>query len=210
MRNAAVAYPSKSHVSQRTLTKTNAYRFIYGKHDSPHGDEFKRQLQRNGSYAVTNLTLRLEDPEYTEHDLDCFIDSFSIVCPLYMNLKHLHIAAPYSVIKGATIENLMQLDSCFNDLHLDAWTFHSPIDDQWKGNQLEKLEITLRDGIAFPYAFPHILNGMSKHQASLKTVHLSNKSPHRLLVNKHLLPSRAYAHVHGIQLEENRIMPFLF
>lgn len=198
-------FSNAPRVHRRGSVRAHADRFIYGKRDSVLGD-FERQLKRKGSYAVTSLIVRLNDPNYTEKDVDLFVESFSKVHPLYMNLKQVHIDAPYSAIRGETIANIMNIDSCFNELRLDTWTFHSPCDDQWQGAQLDSLRVTLSDGVAFPYAFPLLLSGLSKHQASLKNLCLINESPHNLTVNKRLLPPRAFADIRGIEVVEDRML----
>jgi hypothetical protein len=192
----------------RRSVKTHAHRFIYGHHDSFHGD-YCKQLTRKGAYAITSLTVRLDDPKYTEKDVDVFLEEFVDACPLYINLKQLHLDAPYAALKGNTIGNLMQIESCHTELRLDIWTFHSPIDDQWKGHILHKVRVALNDGIAFPHAFPHILTGLAKHQSYLKYVHLKNQSPHRLVISKRLLPQRAFADIHDIEVEDDRTFLFL-
>ncbi len=187
--------------------KTYAHRFIYGNHD--YGD-FRQQLQRKGAYAVTSIVVRLDEPAYTEKDLERFVTEFYRYAPLYMNLKSLHIDAPYSAIKGQMLMELMQVESCFNDLRIDSWTFHSPLEEQWKGVPLQKIKLNMCDGIVFPFAFNNMLTGLCQHQNAIKHIDLVNLSPHSIEVNRKLLPSRAFVNVHGLTMINNINKDILF
>ena len=193
------------NTAHKRSVKTYAHRFIYGNND--HGS-FKRQLNLKGTYAVTSLIVRLDEPAYTEKDLERFIAEFHRYAPLYMNLTSLHIDAPYSAVKGQQIMDLMQVESCFNDLRIDSWTFHSPLEEQWKGTPLHKIKVNMRDGVAFPFAFTSMLTGLCQHQSSVKHIDLENLSPHPIEVSRKLMPPRAFIHLRGLTMSEDKLFFF--
>ena len=195
------AASSSSYMSGKRQVTANAYRFIYGDRDC-----YSQQLKKNGAFAVNSLVLQLNEPAYNEVDVGKFLDAFSKAVPLYMNLKELHIEAPYAALKGNMIRDTMSMDSCFTVLHIRSWTFHSASEDQWKSDniQLENLQIHLGDGITFPSAFKDILLGLSSHQPGLKQFHLKNGSPHNIVVNRSSIPPRTFIHSDGVVIAEQK------
>lgn len=180
--------------------RTNAIRFI-GSRDHL---RVEKQLSSEGLYAITSLIVTFDDPNSKEDQLYSFLKEFSNLSPSYINLKRLSLNVPYMVVKGDIIADIMRLDTFMNELELDAWAFHTPVENQWESENifLEKLKINMNDGCAFPSSFSDILTGLKCHQSSIKQLIMTNQSPHVININKRLLPAKADYYIENIKLQE--------
>lgn len=177
---------------QHTVTVKNIDKFIFKMRDI--------KLVR-GAYAVNRVRMVLDNNEDTEEVVYRFVDEFQKVSKNFINLKTLCIYSPYATYDGGLIKLIMNTPSTFTNLELDVFGFHSPQDDMWLSSSvdLKNIDVTFRDGIAFPKSGTDMFNGISKAH-KLDSVKISNESPYTPTMSLHSKLRRSMYIVRGVNV----------
>lgn len=191
---------------QTCVQVRNTYHFIRSSLD------FKKNT---GAYAVNEMIVNMNHDEYDEDNVREVIKEFAMTSKGYYNLRRLKINAPYAVLEGSDIADLMSIPSTFTDLELDLFAFHTPQEDMWKAcTRLQNIRITFHDGIGFPDAASQLLKGIETCK-NLESVRLHNESPHMprvymdITLKKKMVWVTGYSDVHYIKTtKQKKILPF--
>lgn len=169
--------------------------------------------EKTNAYAVNDMIVQMTNDTHKEYDVRCFIEAFAVKSKAYYNLRRLQINAPFAVLEGRDIENIMNIPSTFTDLELNIFAFHSPKDDMWKGNaRLQSVGLKFYDGIAFPNSASELLGGIMHHK-KIREIRLRNESPHMPTLHidtslrRKVLFAHGYANMHSDK--QTKHVPYL-
>jgi hypothetical protein len=159
------------------VTVANAYKFVHSPSD------FRTT---KGAYAVNDLHIMVKDGKDNSEDVVIdLIKTFKKESSKYYNLKTLYINAPYAIINGNTILDIMSAQSTLTQLYIDICSFHTPMENMWiptNGIKLRELNVKFSDGAAFPFAGTHILKDL-ENNPDIDEISITNQSPHTPFVN---------------------------
>lgn len=152
--------------------KCSYSKYVYFNYD------YKKELRDyNGAYGTNELMAYFYDSSCNEKFIAKFIKDFRGVSDKYYNLRKLSIYAPFCIFDGTMIRDIVDAKSSYNDLSLNIFSFHSPVPNMWNFNRtLEKLSITMSDGIAYPNAGTDLL---STDLTSIRSIDMINNSPYK-------------------------------
>lgn len=164
----------------------------------------RKQLTEPGCYAVTHLIANFGSIVYQERDIEKMMSELEQTNTQFINLRKMAIKSPYAAYDANIIKSILTINGPYNELDMELWTFHSPIHDMWESEkQLVSLSITFNDGIAFPNAMSDILTGLATSQPTLKELQLINNTPHKIVINKNMLPKQAHVYTTRVTIIEN-------
>jgi hypothetical protein len=164
-----------------------------------HSNYQPKTLQKyKGSYATTSLRCLFTNPECDEEHLVRFIDDFKCASERFYNLREFSIHAPYVIMDGSMLSDLIKASSINTEMDLELFAFHTPIPSTWKTCRWKKMQVRFSDGIAYPDSGTDFLRGI-EDCGSLKELRIENKSPHRPLI-KH--SSKVKNKIHAINFSE--------
>jgi hypothetical protein len=155
-------------------------------------ENLRASLSRTGAYAITDLVVRLDQPDVLETDFRQAVTQVAETLPRYLNLRSLHIKAPFAALDGQLLSNILSINAPFEELDLDIWAFYSPCSSMWnnvKKKKLRRLCVTLNDGMAFPSSCADLLSGLRQAQnREMDYFNITNATPHPISVPRALLP----------------------
>lgn len=145
-----------------------------------------------GAYAITDLVVHIDKPDVLETDFQQVVVQLAATLPRYLNLRSLHIKAPFAALDGELLKNIVSINAPFDELELDIWAFYSPCSTMWDGvkrRRLNKLSLTLNDGMAFPSSCTDMLSGLRQAQdRDMEFCRITNATPHPVSIPRALLP----------------------
>jgi len=159
-----------------TVSVKSMYKFVYTPSDIH---------KSKGAYAVNDIHILLRNcPNNVEDVVADLVNAFKKESSKYYNLKTLHITAPYAIIDGNIITDILSAQSTLRQLNLDICSFHSPVENMWiptNGIKLRELNVTFSDGAAYPFAGTHVFKGI-EHNPDIDEISITNQSPHNPII----------------------------
>lgn len=133
----------------------------------------------DGAYAVNELILYLNKPEYTEDIVSGILDKLSKEAKMLYNLKKLHIYTPYALYDGKMLECLLSLESSYTQLDVNMFGFHSSVPKSWENASvnIKNFKVMFHDGIAYPNAGTELFAGIENNK-TIQTIEIWNYSPY--------------------------------